>query len=260
MMGVFPMAEGRHDPEIYWVEPRLRGTLPLDHFHVSHSLAKILRRDVFKVTANAAFKDVIKGCAQARQDQEETWINDEIVEAYTELHQRGLAHSLECWQGDTLCGGLYGVSLGGAFFGESMFSRVPNASKVALSFLVARLKIGGYTLLDTQFLTAHLARFGAVEITRSAYRTQLSHALTQPGDFNAIDHLMVASEAYTVGGGVGAGAAGAAPGSGDTAPSAGAAGAAEGAGLAAAGALPPQGTVAGPLSGKFILQLLTKTS
>jgi len=151
--GLFPMAEHRHAADIYWVEPKQRGVLPLDRLHISHSLAKIVRQDRFCVTSDRAFADVMRACAEPAPGRENTWINSVILDAYTELHRRGHAHSIECWLEDRLIGGLYGVSLGAAFFGESMFSRETDASKVALVHLVARLRFGGYRLLDTQFIT-----------------------------------------------------------------------------------------------------------
>ncbi|MDE2630794.1 MAG: leucyl/phenylalanyl-tRNA--protein transferase, partial [Alphaproteobacteria bacterium] len=167
--GLFPMAERRDDPTLYWVSPQKRGIFPLDTFHVPKRLARTVRSDRFSVTADTAFAGVLLACAEPAPGREETWINDEIVRLYTALHLSGHAHSLECRREGRLAGGLYGVQLGGAFFGESMFSRETDASKVALVHLVARLKMGGFKLLDAQFLTAHLARFGAVEIPRKTY-------------------------------------------------------------------------------------------
>ncbi|HEY4942953.1 MAG TPA: leucyl/phenylalanyl-tRNA--protein transferase [Rhizomicrobium sp.] len=175
--GLFPMAERRDDPTLFWVSPERRGVIPLDGFHVPRRLARTVRGDRFAVTTNRAFVDVMRACAEAAPGRDQSWINDEIVRLYTALHATGYAHSVECWQGGALVGGLYGVSLGAAFFGESMFSRERDASKVALVHLVAQLKIGRYRLLDTQFLTAHLARFGAREIPRLAYLAQLEEAL-----------------------------------------------------------------------------------
>lgn len=186
-VGVFPMAD-RHDArDVYWVEPKRRGILPLETFHVSRSLMKLVRQDRFRLTANSAFRDVIHACAEPAPGRPETWINLAIVDAYSALHRRGHAHSLEVWEDDRLVGGLYGVELGGAFFGESMFTRVRDASKVALCHLVARLRAGGYRLLDTQFLTTHLAQFGTIEIGRDPYRALLSSAVTVRGDFFAFD-------------------------------------------------------------------------
>jgi leucyl/phenylalanyl-tRNA--protein transferase len=178
--GLFPMAERRDDPTLFWVSPEQRGIIPLDAFHVSKRLARTVRSDRFSVTADYAFADVMHACAEPGPGREETWINDGILELYTALHASGHAHSLECRREGRLVGGLYGVRLGGAFFGESMFSRETDASKVALVHLVARLKLGGFKLLDAQFLTEHLARFGAVEIPRAAYLAKLSEAIAAP--------------------------------------------------------------------------------
>ena len=188
-VGVFPMAD-RHDaPDVYWVEPRRRGILPLGNFHLPRSLAKTLRQGRFTLSANRAFRAVMEGCAAPSQARGETWINPAIIDGYSALHARGNAHSLECWLDGELAGGLYGVELGGAFFGESMFSLATDASKVALAHLIARLRAGGYMLLDTQFLTTHLAQFGAIEIGREPYRALLSEAITRRGDFFALDSL-----------------------------------------------------------------------
>jgi leucyl/phenylalanyl-tRNA--protein transferase len=176
-VGLFPMAECRDDPLLFWVDPKLRGILPLDRFHLPRRLRRTVRQGRFAVTCDTAFRAVIEGCAETAPGRPNTWINDDIIELYCRLHARGQAHSLECWRGGALVGGLYGVALGGAFFGESMFSRRRDASKVAFVHLVARLRAGGFALLDTQFLTAHLAQFGAVEIPRQAYRRRLAAAL-----------------------------------------------------------------------------------
>jgi len=176
--GVFPMAESADDPELFWVDPHRRGILPLDAFYVAHRLRRVVRRRVFEVRCDSAFEDVVLGCAEATEKRPNTWINDEIVRLYAALFARGAAHSVECWRDGALVGGLYGVSLGAAFFGESMFSRQSEASKVALVHLVARLRLGGYHLLDTQFLTPHLARFGGIEITRARYHRLLADALS----------------------------------------------------------------------------------
>jgi leucyl/phenylalanyl-tRNA--protein transferase len=180
-VGVFPMADSRDATDIFWVEPKKRGVLPLDGFRLSHSLRKTLRSGRFAVTADTAFANVMARCAEATDDRPETWINGQIEQAYTVLHSNGHAHSIEIWHagdvGGELVGGLYGVSLGGAFFGESMFSRESDASKVALAHLVARLRVGGYKLLDCQFITDHLASLGAIEIGRSDYRALLDEAL-----------------------------------------------------------------------------------
>lgn len=196
--GIFPMADSRRAREVYWVEPAARGILPLDGFHVSRSLRKTMVSDRFTVTVDTAFPQIIAACATARPDG--TWINGQIEQACNTLHSEGHAHSVECWEDGELVGGLYGVSLGGAFFGESMFSRATDASKVALAHLVARLRVGGYKLLDCQFLTEHLATLGAVEIPRAAYMGLLGEALASgmsdgagaastPPDFRALDRL-----------------------------------------------------------------------
>ena len=181
--GVFPMAELADDPELFWVDPHHRGILPLDAFHVPHRLRRVVRQGRFEVSCDTAFEDVIRACAEATEKRPNTWINDEIVRLYAALFARGAAHSVECRQHGFLVGGLYGVSIGGAFFGESMFSRETDASKVALVHLVARLRLGGYRLLDTQFVTPHLARFGAIEITRARYHRLLKEALGYRASF-----------------------------------------------------------------------------
>jgi leucyl/phenylalanyl-tRNA--protein transferase len=175
--GLFPMAERRGDPTLYWVSPEKRGVIPLDTFHVPHRLARTVRSGRFTVTADQVFREVMLACAAPAPGREESWINDEILRLYTALHVGGHAHSIECWQEDRLVGGLYGVRLGAAFFGESMFSRERDASKVALVHLVDALRRGGFVLLDTQFITSHLARFGAVEIPREQYLVKLAQAL-----------------------------------------------------------------------------------
>lgn len=177
--GVFPMAETRDDPDIFWVDPRRRGIFPLDRFHISRSLARRMRRLPAQVTINRAFGDVVDSCA----DRDETWINAEIRSLYLALHAMGHAHSLELWDAGDLIGGVYGVTLGAAFFGESMFSRRTDASKIALAYLVDRLRLGGFRLFDTQFITPHLASLGAIEITRAAYRQRLDAALPLQADF-----------------------------------------------------------------------------
>jgi leucyl/phenylalanyl-tRNA---protein transferase len=178
--GLFPMAEQRSDPTLYWVAPEMRGIFPLDAFHVPKRLARTVRADKFQVTADACFERVMRACAAPAPGREETWINDEILRLYALLHTSGHAHSIESWQNGALVGGLYGVTLGGAFFGESMFSTATDASKVALAHLVARLKVGGFALLDAQFLTPHLASLGAIEIPRDAYLKRLAAALGTP--------------------------------------------------------------------------------
>jgi leucyl/phenylalanyl-tRNA--protein transferase len=220
--GIFPMADSRDAEDLFWVEPRRRAILPLDGIHISRSLRRTVRSDRFRVTLDRAFAEVVASCA----NREETWINDAIEQSMAELHAFGFAHSIEVWDGERLAGGLYGVKLGRAFFGESMFSRETDASKVALAWLVARLKAGGFTLLDCQFMTAHLASLGAIEISREAYCALLSAAVASAGagagataaglsaaglaaradvmpDFGALDRLLDAA-----GAGDGAGAGG----------------------------------------------------
>lgn len=182
-MGVFPMAKTRADRRVYWVDPEERGILPLPGFHIPRSLKKVLRRAPFEIRIDTAFQAVMEGCAESKPGRDKTWINDEILAQFCLLHHLGLAHSIECWQDGELVGGLYGLALGAVFFGESMFSRRTDASKVALVDLVARLKLGGYVLLDAQFITDHLARFGAVEIPRDDYLAMLAAALSMPAQF-----------------------------------------------------------------------------
>lgn len=184
-IGVFPMAEHRDDPEIFWVDPKRRGIMPLDGFHISRSLARRMRQGGYSVSIDRDFAGVVDGCA----DRAETWINDEIRSLYLTLHRLGRAHSLEVWEGPEaggeLIGGVYGVVLGAAYFGESMFSRRTDASKIALAYLVDRLRLGGFRLFDTQFLTSHLASLGGVEIPRAAYQRMLREAIDQDADFTA---------------------------------------------------------------------------
>ena len=183
-IGIFPMAESRHDPHLYWIDPDARGILPLDDFHVPRSLRKTVLKGPFQVTADRAFEDVVEGCAEPAPGRRQTWINDTIFDLCRKLHVMGYAHSVETWLDGELVGGLYGVALGGAFFGESMFSRETDASKVALVHLVARLKRGGFALLDTQFVTKHLSGFGALEIPREDYRKRLTSALARQAHFS----------------------------------------------------------------------------
>ncbi len=207
-MGIFPMADSRNSAEVFWVEPRNRAILPLESFHLSRSLRRTLRSGRFRVTLDTAFAQVIAACA----DRPETWINGDIERAMLALHRLGHAHSVEVWSGQELVGGLYGVKLGRAFFGESMFSRATDASKVALAWTVARLLAGGYTLLDCQFMTDHLASLGAIGLSRDRYSELLAAALGEgdgegsagaavsgPGDFRALDRLL--DEAGAAGGG-----------------------------------------------------------
>ena len=181
------MAENRDDPTIFWVDPEFRGILPLDGFHVPRKLRRALRKSPFQITVDRAYRDVIAACSAATPERPSTWINGRITALYGELFDMGHAHSVECWQDQRLLGGLYGVALGGAFFGESMFSRAPNASKAALVHLVARLRHGGFQLLDTQFVTDHLRQFGVIEIQRSDYLQKLAKALSHGADFYSMD-------------------------------------------------------------------------
>ncbi|WP_079247229.1 leucyl/phenylalanyl-tRNA--protein transferase [Sphingomonas turrisvirgatae] len=208
-MGVFPMAEHRDDPSVFWVEPRQRAILPLNGFHLSRSLRKTLVSDRYRVTADTAFDRIIALCAEPVEGRPDTWINPAIERVFIELHQRGLAHSVECWDGERLVGGLYGLALGRAFFGESMVSRARDASKVAIATLVARLRAGGFELLDCQFMTDHLATLGAIEVARELYLSLLSVALGEgsaglagggagvAADFGALDRLAGASSSPT---------------------------------------------------------------
>ena len=179
-MGIFPMSDGRDDPEIHWIDPRQRGVLPLDGFHLSRSLAKRIRSARFRVTVDTAFREVVAACAM----REETWISHRIERLYTTLHDMGFAHSIEVWDQDRLVGGVYGVTLGAAFFGESMFSCATDASKVALAYTVHRLRAGGFRLFDTQFLTPHLASLGGREVPRGDYHHQLAEALQGRASFS----------------------------------------------------------------------------
>ena len=227
-MGVFPMADHRIANSVYWVEPKLRGILPLDGFHLSKSLKKTIHSNRFRVTADTEFERIIQLCAESAGDRPDTWINGPIERVFIELHRRGFAHSIECWDGDRLAGGLYGLALGRAFFGESMVTRVRDASKVAFAYLVARMQAGGFTLLDCQFQTEHLASLGAVEIPRDDYVALLGASLGETsaglslgapsveGDFFALERLDSPGD--------------------------------------------PAGTVSGPLSRKVISQLLGHTS
>jgi leucyl/phenylalanyl-tRNA--protein transferase len=215
-IGVFPMSDSRDAPEVFWVEPRRRAILPLDGFRLSRSLRKTIRSGEYRVTRDTAFIEVVRRCAE----REETWINADIEKSYSLLHARGHAHSIECWHKEELAGGLYGVGLGAAFFGESMFSARRDSSKVALAWLVARLKVGGYRLLDCQFMTDHLRSLGAVEVTQEDYLALLDSALSAGApdgsgagagaraagaeargvgaEFGALDRLLAADAARTV--------------------------------------------------------------
>ena len=229
-IGVFPMADARDADGVYWVEPKFRAIMPLDGFHLSHSLRKTIGSDRFRVTADTAFEQIIALCAEAAADRPDTWINPQIEQASIELHRMGFAHSVEVWDGEQLVGGLYGIALGRAFFGESMVSRARDASKVAIAWLVARLRVGGFTLLDCQFMTDHLASLGAIEIPRNTYVGLLS---------TAVDGVV----------GAGASAAGAAS-----------AGDFFALDRGVPSSPPPTGTESGPPTGKVIAQLLVQTS
>ena len=239
--GIFPMAEARDDPEVFWVEPRMRAVIPLEHFRCSSSLRKAIRQDRFRVTVDAAFGQVIRACSGPREDNEGCWISHRIEASYIALHRAGHAHSVECWRGDTLVGGLYGVAFDRVFCGESMFSHADNASKVALAWLVALMRLGGYHLLDCQFMTPHLASMGAVEIPQVHYQSLVEAACGEPA--------MRLPQAYV------SVLASAAAGS----------GVAEGAGAGAAGRAAPDGRAAGVSAaasspGKLIAQSFTQTS
>ena len=241
--GIFPMSDARDDPDTFWIEPEFRAIMPLDGFHLSKSLAKTIRQDRFDVTTDAAFGRVIATCAESQADRRDTWINPDIEEAFCRLHQHGRAHSVECWSEGQLVGGLYGLALGRAFFGESMFSRETDASKVAMAWLVARLRLGGFVLLDCQFMTGHLASLGAIEMTQAAYLERLEAALTkevQASSGLASTPLLSAGGAGVWGALDGVLASGAAP-------------------LAGAGSADLRSTGASS-PGKLILQLLTQTS
>ena len=186
--GIFPMAESADDPALYWVEPEMRGIIPLDRFHVAGRLARTVRSDRYTITVDRDFDAVLEGCAEPRPGRPRTWINERIRMLYRKLYERRHCHSLEVYEGENLVGGLYGVTLGRAFFGESMFHRARDASKVALVHLVARLRAGGFKLLDTQFITDHLRTFGAIEVPRRQYHKLLEAALSGEADFAALDH------------------------------------------------------------------------
>ncbi len=235
--GIFPMAESAEDNALYWIEPERRGILPLDHVHVPKRLARTIRNGGFEVKVDKNFEAVIEGCAAPRAGRRSTWINGRIRSLYRDLFALGHCHTVEVWQGDDLVGGLYGVHLGRAFFGESMFSRVRDASKIALVYLIARLKYGGFTLLDTQFVTGHLSRFGAIEVSREEFQRLLEAAL---GGGLAQGNGAGGAAASSGGGG----GAGAAAGAGAGAPAAG-----------GAFALLPEG-----VTPSGVLQLVSQTS
>ncbi len=195
--GVFPMGEARDDPRVFLVEPDQRGVIPLEAFHIPTRLRRTVRREPFVVRVDTAFAAVLDACAAPGTGREDTWINAPIRRLYLELHGRGNAHSIECWRDEVLVGGLYGVTLGGAFFGESMFSRATDASKVALVHLVARLRLGGWRLLDAQFLTGHLEQFGAVETPQAAYHRMLAPAIRTTPDIDALGRAMSGEAAVT---------------------------------------------------------------
>ncbi len=181
--GIFPMSEDRHDPSLFWVNPEHRGILPLDRFHIPKRLKRTVKKDIYQIRIDTSFQQCVLECSKPVAGRMSTWINDQIIQLYSELFDHGFAHSVECWRGGELCGGLYGVSIGGAFFGESMFSSQTDASKVALVHLVARLKAGGYSLLDTQFISTHLQQFGAIEVPRAEYKSILSDSILAKADF-----------------------------------------------------------------------------
>ena len=185
--GIFPMAEDATDTDLFWVSPDMRGIIPLDGFHLSKSLRKSMRNSGWDIRVDTDWNGIVEGCATVGEDRQTTWINGTIRSVYGELFRRGIAHTVEVWDGDDLVGGLYGLAIGAAFFGESMFHRRTNASKMAMAHLVARLKAGGFELLDTQFLTDHLASLGGIEIPRTEYEDRLSLALQRQGNWSAWD-------------------------------------------------------------------------
>jgi len=274
--GIFPMAESAEDNALYWIEPERRGILPLDRLHVPRRLARTIRQGGFEVRIDNDFDTVIEGCAAPRAGRRSTWINGRIRSLYADLFALGHCHTVEVWEGDDLIGGLYGVHLGRAFFGESMFSKARDASKIALVYLVARLKFGGFELLDTQFVTGHLARFGAIEVGRAEFQRLLEAALYCPKIGNVEGGGVGFGGRFLGGaaGGVAATAAGAVAGFGAAAgfDAGAAAGAAASAGASAAGAAASAAGAAGVpgaaafcslpagASGSFVLQLVSQTS
>jgi leucyl/phenylalanyl-tRNA--protein transferase len=196
--GIFPMAESADDPALYWIEPQLRGLLPLDRVHVPRRLARTLRSTPFTIHVDRDFEAVIDGCAEARDGRRSTWINSRIRSLYRELFEAGHCHTVEVWDGESIAGGLYGVALGGAFFGESMFSYARDASKMALVHLAARLIHGGFSLLDTQFVTEHLRQFGTIEVDRDAFQHLLERALASTGDFGRLPDDASAEEVLAI--------------------------------------------------------------
>ena len=181
--GIFPMSESHDNPDIFWVDPRIRGILPVKNFHVPRRLKRTVRSERFKITINKEFTSIMEGCAASVGKRPKTWINGQIIELYTALHDMGYAHSIECWRNGRLAGGLYGIALGGVFFGESMFSRERDSSKVALVHLLARMRAGNFMFVDTQFTSKHLSRFGAIAISRSDYQSLLKQALGIKSNF-----------------------------------------------------------------------------
>lgn len=196
--GLFPMAESADDPGLFWLEPEQRGILPLDNFHLPRRLRRTIRNDVFEIRISTDFQGIIDGCAEPMPGRQKTWINREIRRLYGELFEMGYCHTVEAWQDGALVGGLYGVSLNGAFFGESMFTFKTDASKVCLAHLVARLIVGGYSLLDTQFVTDHLCRFGTLEVSQSDYNKRLAEALKRETDFYALSPQASGQEVLAV--------------------------------------------------------------
>jgi leucyl/phenylalanyl-tRNA--protein transferase len=196
--GLFPMAESADDPSLFWLEPEQRGILPLDNVHVPRRLKRTIRNDLFEIRISTDFQGVIDGCSAPMPGRQKTWINREIRRLYGELFEMGHCHTVEAWQDGDLVGGLYGVSLNGAFFGESMFSFKTDASKVCLIHLVARLKKGGYTLLDTQFVTGHLAKFGTLEVPKDEYNVLLSSALQRETDFYALSTKATGADVLSI--------------------------------------------------------------
>ena len=190
--GIFPMSESFDDPNIYWINPKKRGIIPINNFKISKSLKKLIKKKKFKITINKKFKEVIYNCAKKTKDRPSTWINKEIIRLYSNLHKINHAHSIEAWHDKKLVGGLYGVTLGSAFFGESMFSNISNASKICLIYLIANLKIKNFSLLDTQFINPHLKNLGAVEVTRKKYLEILEDSLSKKANFNKkINHSSI---------------------------------------------------------------------
>ena len=192
--GIFPMAEDADSPDLFWVSPEQRGVMPLDGFHVSKSLRKTLKHHPYRVVVDTDFNAIIDGCATEGEDRDQTWINPTIRKLYGELYRRGFVHTVEVWDDSDLVGGLYGLALGAAFFGESMFHRKTDASKIALAHLVERLNAGGFRLLDTQFVTDHLRSLGGIEIPRTVYEVQLAAALARRADFYAVDRPSAAAD------------------------------------------------------------------